>query len=437
MRQMGGKIKKYNQQITNKTEKTVERLSKWETKIKKLVEKADPEAAKRLFGNNQLTFNTLLQKIREGKGIAEGYTAKYDAYTDRLQSSIKYLGEEKRKVDNQYLQRAEQASRDLKNLSSTVAGSEYLQDLIRERKKQLMNEAVKYIGKSRYLTKINKEGYYYTEALRNYKEVFNDSKKTEELVIKALQGIPAFRDFASQNSPLSGLFTSSSSFPVTLGSVPIVNGLAPRSSVQQFIAASMPSVNPSSVMQQIQQQASGITSNLEDKKKEESKGGEDFIPNSQRSKPFWKRLEATTDLQFGRSVNYLPVTVNIGANLGYRLNDRSSIGIGMSYMLGLGNGWQHIKLSNEGIGFRTYLRWMLNKGWDMQGGSEWNYMASFKNINELKNANPWQRSALLGIGKNYRVGKKIKGSIRLFYDFLNRKNEPQTHPFIFRFGYGF
>jgi len=339
MRQVEGKIKKYNQQISTRTEKTLEKLSKWENKIRSLVEKTDPEAAKRLFGNNQVTFQTLLKKVRDGKGVAESYTAEYDAYTDRLQSSIKYLGEEKRKIDSQYLQRAKQASKELNNLSSTVAESEYLQDFIRERKKLLMNEVVKYIGKSRYLSKINKESYYYTEALRNYKDMFNDSKKTEELVIKALQEIPAFKEFASQNSPLSGLFVSPSSFPVAAGSVPVVNGIAPRASVQQFMTASMPSTDPSSVMQQMQQ-ASGITSNLEDKKKEESKGGEDFTPNSQRSKPFWKRLEATTDLQFGKSVNYLPVTANIGANLGYRLNDRSSIGIGMSYMLGLGNGWQ-------------------------------------------------------------------------------------------------
>ena len=66
-----------------------------------------------------------------------------------------------------------------------------------------MNEAVKYIGKSKYLTKIDKEAYYYIETLRNYKELFSDKKKVEVLALKVLNKIPAFKNFVKQNSHLS------------------------------------------------------------------------------------------------------------------------------------------------------------------------------------------------------------------------------------------
>ena len=61
------KIKQYSNRVTTKTEKTLNKLSRWETKIKSLVEKANPEAANRLFGNNQLTFASLLEKVKQTK----------------------------------------------------------------------------------------------------------------------------------------------------------------------------------------------------------------------------------------------------------------------------------------------------------------------------------------------------------------------------------
>lgn len=87
-----------------------------------------------------------------------------------------------------------------------MKATEAIEQFIKERKNQLIDEAVKYIGKSRYLQKINKESYYYVETLRNYKEIFSDKKKAEELALKILNKIPAFQKFAEKNSMLAGLF---------------------------------------------------------------------------------------------------------------------------------------------------------------------------------------------------------------------------------------
>ncbi|MCC7380080.1 MAG: hypothetical protein IT255_12040, partial [Chitinophagaceae bacterium] len=60
------KIDKYSRRITGKTGKTLEKLAKWETKIKGILDKFSPETSQKLFGNNQTTFSTLLQKYKEG-----------------------------------------------------------------------------------------------------------------------------------------------------------------------------------------------------------------------------------------------------------------------------------------------------------------------------------------------------------------------------------
>jgi hypothetical protein len=446
--QIDNKIDKYSKSITNKTEKTLIKLSRWENKIKTILEKANPEAAQKLFGNNQTTFNSLLQKIKDGKSIADNYQAKYDEYRDKLTASINYLQKQKDSLKLKLVKPLNEASQKLRELEENVSNSEALEQFIRERKNRLIDESIKYIGKSKYLIKINKEAYYYVESIRNFKEIFSDKKKAEQLALKILNEIPAFKKFASQNSQLAGLFAPAGFFPglPVGGSVPIVNGLATRASLQQFFLTNMPiaagsSINP---IQQIQNQLADVSSPINKwKDKLNDIGGmknnslPDFHPNTERTQPFKKRIEFGTDLQFGKSVNFLPATSDIGFKVGYKLNQKSSAGIGLNYKMGFGNGWNNIRFTNQGLGFRTYLKWKLKKGLDIQGGGEWNYMLQFKKIEQLKNYNAWQQSALLGLCKNYSISKKVKGNISILYDFLYSNHLPNTQPLVFRVGYGF
>jgi len=93
--QVDKKIDKYSSSITNKTLKTLAKLSKWENKIHALLTKVNPQAAENLFGNNQATFASVLKKLEDGKSIAENYQAKYDEYRDKLTSSMVYLQRQK------------------------------------------------------------------------------------------------------------------------------------------------------------------------------------------------------------------------------------------------------------------------------------------------------------------------------------------------------
>jgi hypothetical protein len=140
----------------------------------------------------------------------------------------------------------------------------------------------------------------------------------------------------------------------------------------------------------------------------------------------------------------VPSTSDIAGTIGYRANDNLEAGIGLSYKAGLGT-LQHIQLSSQGMGLRSYMDWKAPFGSKVKmlgnlyltGGYEMNYNSAFKNIEQLKDYNAWQPSALIGVSKKYQVSKKLKGNIQLLYDFLAYRHVPVSQPVIFRLGYNF
>jgi hypothetical protein len=130
-----------------------------------------------------------------------------------------------------------------------------------------------------------------------------------------------------------------------------------------------------------------------------------------------------------------PVTSDIGLSLGYKLNNKSVIGVGASYKMGLGTGWNNIRLSNEGVGIRSFIDYKIRGSLFISGGYEQNYRAAFYSLEQLRGLSGWQSSGLIGLSKKYKVSKKLKGSVQLLWDFLSYQQKPQTQAVLFRVGY--
>ncbi len=283
------KVDKYSNRITSKTEKTLVKLSRWENKIHSLLQKANPEAANRLFAQNQMTFTIALQKYREGKAVTEGYKAKYDQYCDEMATRIKYLENKKDLLDKKYLKPLAATKEKLTALENDIQNTEAMQKFIKERRKQLLQEAMKYLGKSKYLNKINKESYYYVETLRNYKELFNDKKKAEQTAIAILNNIPVFQKFLKENSVLSSLFN----LPANYASSQSIGGLQTRASMQAFMQSGPISSGPNAQQAILQNFQRGQAELGQLKDKVLKAGGTnsdsevpDFKPNEQKTKTF-------------------------------------------------------------------------------------------------------------------------------------------------------
>ncbi len=445
--EISSKADKYFKEVTSKTEKTLEKLVKWEEKIKSLLEKINPEAAAKLFSNSQVTFKSLLQKYKEGVVATEGYILSYDQYRDKLNTTLKYLDEKKQKLNATAIKPLETAREKVGKLNEQLANTEALQKLIKERKKLLMQQAAQYLGQSKYLQKINKQAFYYFEALRNYKQVFSDSKKAEELALKLLKKIPAFNDFMEKNSLLASLFGSPGLAGNPNGTIGLLQS---RAMVQASLlrqvggaGSSLPAgqVGTQQAIQQAMQIAQGQLNQL---KQEVAKFGgagsdfdiPDFKPNSQRSKKFLQKIELAANIQSTRHNSGFPLSSDIGFSVGFKPNDRIISGLGGSYRVGWGTSFSNIRISHQGVGIRSFLDWRIKGGFYLSTGYEQNYFSEIRNIAQLREYSAWKSSALAGVSKKYNVGKKKKGEMKILYDFLSQTKIPKTSSILFRVGFG-
>jgi hypothetical protein len=162
-----------------------------------------------------------------------------------------------------------------------------------------------------------------------------------------------------------------------------------------------------------------------------------FQPNGQKTKTFLKRIEYGVNVQFAQSSYAFPATANLGLTLGYKINDKSTIGVGGSYMAGMGTGWGDIAFSNQGVGLRSYMDWKIKKSYYVTGGYEENYMTQFSSIAELRNVSAWQKSALIGLERKYKISSKLTGNVQVLFDALYRQEIPQGQAIKCRVGYTF
>ncbi len=391
-----------------------------------------------MFAPGQMSFTKALEDYQNGKSIANNYQAGYDKYRDDLTTQLKFIESQKDQFDQKYLAALKESKDAVAVLSDEEQRNAAMQNFIKERKQQLMQEAFKQLGKSKYLQKINKEAFYYTETLRNYKEIFSDPVKAETAALELLSKIPAFKKFMRENSMLASLFPSSDN-----GMPPNIAGLQTRASVNALIQGRIASGGPNAMqaVQQNIQQAQAELSKIKDKL---LKGGgatgdadmPDFKPNMQKTKTFAQRLEYGFDFQPVKSSSLLPGATNIGLSIGYKINDKSVAGVGASYKLGMGS-IQKIKFTHEGLGLRSFIDWKLKKQFFVSGGFEMNHHASFKNVSALQQMDAWQQSGLLGISKKIPAKSKLmkSGKLQLLYDFLYKQHLPVSQPVVFRVGY--
>lgn len=438
------KITKYSGRVSKKTEKTLVKLSKWETKIKKSLEKLSPQTAERLFANNQLTFAVLLQKLKDGEQFTQQYRKQYDGYRDKLTSSLKYLDQQKEQLDVKLVKPLAKARANMDSLSHTIDNAEVVQQFIKERKKQLIDGAFSYLGKSKYLLKINKETWYYAETMKNYKDLFNDEEKMERVVKGALNRIPGFQKFLQKNSMLSSLFGA----PGDVASASVVEGLQTRAitqgMIQERIAAGGPGAQE--LFQQNMKAAQAKLTELKKKLTDHAAGTgggtlPDFKPNMEKTKTFRQRLVFGSDIQLSKNNTLMPTTMDLALTVGYKLNEKSVAGIGASYKMGLGS-LDRIKISNQGLNLRSFMDWKLKKQFFISGGFEMNYLSALPpatSLQQVPNGSNWQQAALAGISKKLKIKSKWfkETKLQLLYDFLAKQHAPVSQPVLFRVGYNF
>jgi hypothetical protein len=312
-----------------------------------------------------------------------------------------------------------------------------------------LKEQLNNFGLTRELKRLNKQVYYYGQQVNEYKEMLKDSKKAEAKALELLSKTKLFQDFMKRNSILASFFPMPAGSALTGGQTGQAVGFAAlqtRAQINNFLQqASFGNSNSVAPLQRNIQDAQGQINELRNKLQQLSgSGGGDldmpnFKPNSQKTKSFLKRLEYETTFQSQKATNFFPATSDIGLSAGYKLNDKSVIGVAAAYKVGWGTGWKNIRITSEGLGLRSFVEWKIKSTFWLSGGYEQNYRNAFNNIDQLRDMNAWQESGLIGLSKTISIKSKLfkKTKLQFLWDFLSYRQRPQTQPLLFRLGYTF
>lgn len=433
---------KYEQKLTQQTEKYLNKLERQEEKLKRKLWRTDSTKAKEVFGDVKGRYDALRNGLNEEENKAQGYTSTvYIGHLDSLGTAMSFL------QNNPQLQQAtalkDKLSTNVKSiadLKKKLNQTEYIRKQIQQRQQELKRH-LQNTPLAKEFNKFKKEVYYYQAQLKEYQEAFKDPKKLGGKLLQVANKIPAFQDFLQKNSYLATMFRMPS--PTDPGYAANMAGLQTRADLSTILNQQVSAGGPNA-QQQFQQQIQTAQSEIQKlKNKILPQGGSsdepmpDFKPNNQKTKSFLDRIEFGSNLQTSKGNLYFPVTSDIGVSAGFKLSDKSIIGIGASYKIGLGQNWQNINITHQGAGLRTFVDIKLKGNFWISGGGELNYRNEFRRIDVLRYMSAWQQSALLGISKKYKAGKKFKGNAQLLYDFLWKQQQPKTQPVVFRVGYSF
>ncbi|HEY6504254.1 MAG TPA: hypothetical protein VIZ28_09795 [Chitinophagaceae bacterium] len=424
------------------SENAVQQIMKHEAKMKRKLAKIDSSKAKEVFGNAEQKYKDLQQKLQSKLSGKQ-----YIPSLDTLSTSLKFLQQ-----NPQLLSQTKEAQEKLKDaidkvgeLEDQFQKADEIKKFLKERK-QFLKDQLSQFGFAKELKKLNKQVYYYTEQLNEYKALLKDHKKAERKALELLSKTELFKDFMRKNSMLASLFRMPGD-PNDPAALANIAGLQTRAQVNNLIQQQIRAGGPNAQsqfrqnLQEAQSKLNELKSKLNQMGSSSSDGElpEGFKPNNQKTKSFLKRLEYGINVQTQRSNGYWPVISDLGLSIGYKLNDKSVIGIGASYKIGWGQNIRNITITQEGAGLRSFIDWKIKGGLWLSGGYEANYLRVFNRFDQLKDFSQWQQSGLIGVSKVISLKTKFfkETKLQLLWDFLSYQQVPQPQPIIFRIGYNF
>jgi hypothetical protein len=435
------KAEKMEEALVKKSLKTLSSMQKQEEKIyKKLLKGKDSLQAKASLTGIKEKYKGLQDKLKNPAIVSKA--KQYIPKLDSLTTSLKLLDA------NGVGGKVKDALSKTQALQDKFQQAEEIKKFIKERKEQLKAQLEK-LGMLKQLKQINKQVYYYAAQIKEYKEILKDPRKIEKKALALLSQTKIWKDFFKKNSMLASLFRMQPDDLTDPAYLASLAGLQTRAQVNGLIQQQIQSAGPNA-MQQFQQQMQSAQSQLnalKDKLLKKMPGGggnssddimpEGFKPNTEKAKSFLNRLEYSATMQSQKSTNFFPTTSDIGLTVGYKPNQKSVIGIGATYKVGLGRGWDKIKITHEGIGLKSFADIKLKGSFWISGGYEQNYRSAFNSIAMLQNYSAWSKSGLVGISKVVKVKSKFfkKTKAQVLWDFLSYQQVPRTQPLIFRINY--
>ena len=225
------KYDKLNASVEKQSQKMLARMQKKEEKLAGDVRKKDSTKAVELFGESEGKYADLKAKIKRPFDSTRPFPLKeYIPGIDSMQTALNFLKTTGVNLPTDKFQNVIKASDELQGLQDRLQKANDVEAFVKERERQL-KEQLQNSGITKQLKGINKEVFYYSQRMREYKEALKSPEKVEQKVLGAVRESSFFQSFMKKNSYLAKLFPTPDNYgtPVTLA------GLQTRASVQQAL----------------------------------------------------------------------------------------------------------------------------------------------------------------------------------------------------------
>lgn len=379
------------------------------------------------------------QRLRVDGGIFAYKSAKsYVSKVDSMFTSINFL----RQSFPAELQFQEQLAK-IHSLQKSIEALQALQEVIAERK-VLVESKLRAIGK------LGKDYQKYADVITDCRGKFEQIKaeinEPDKLVSRALSILAQrkeFRQFFAKNSMMAGFMR----LPIEDNPVDpsMLNGLQTRKEMEKLLTDRFGATDvipglgiKSTPMPGMQTYLASIGKQrgLKDILIENELISSGHLETVQKRK-FKDRVHFGVNFQTVRASGIFPTTSDLGLSLGIDLSDRFTAGVGAAGKIGLGQSIQQIKISGQGVSFRSFIDGRIKGGIYLTASAEMNYLSEINKLDQLKEMSAWKFAGLAGLTKKIRVNQKAQANFQLLYDFFYRSTGVPTQPLLFRIGYSF
>lgn len=439
-----------NQQLTRKTERYLQSMARKEARLRTQLYKADSTKAPALYPNDpQKQYAAFIQKFKQDSSrVFTSMGPEYLPYVDSLHGMLAFMSKNPSLLNGNLAQQTaiQSSLANFQQLQAKLQQADIVNQFIQGRKAQLQQYASSYTnlpsGVGSTLQGYNKQVYYYSEQIREYRQMLNDPGKMIQTALGVLNKVPAFSNFMKKNSFLAGVFAVPGGYDNPGGTVGLQNRDQVLAMVRNQIGQG--GSNGAASLQNSLNTAQQDINKLQNKLSSLGPGSgnmdmPNFKPNDQHTKTFFQRLEYGTYFQTTPATTFYPSYSDLGLTLGYKLGHDNLVGVGAAYKLGWGQPIQHIALSSQGVGLRSFVNIHLKKSFSLTGGYELNYLTPFSSFQDIRVLSRWTPSGLIGVSKIITMKSAVfkTTQISVLWDFLSYQQTPRTQPFVFRIGHSF
>lgn len=428
-------VQKLNERVTKQQKRLLNKIKKQETRYLSRLKRKDSVAYAKL-SQNPLSYDSI-SRINKNDSTSKRrkFARTPNALIDSLQGVNNYI------ADKIHLEGgASTINNPLSGYDNQLAAiktdanyNNYINSLITQRTNNL--KTVSTGSKVKGFKGIDKNVFYAKEKMKVFKQISDEPSKGEELALEYLQGQKGFENYlqkatGNDNSALQG--KSSADLQQM--------GYQTKQQISGQLQKKFGSANMSGLQQNMSKQISqyqgdinkvkSTKNNLKQTKqsaqqlKHIDKPG--FKINPMRGLPFSKRIQQQYNWQTTRAtLDGKPAMFQFSAMAGFKHTPRLTYGLGLATSIGLGQNWNNIRFSFQGIGVRTFAEWKWIYGIGAYAGYERMYKheaftkakeALPKNELNKHNKTNYNESVLIGLTKSYKVNDKWNGSIQLLYD---------------------